>query len=90
MFQHITCGTASPTQSFCVKWVCPKLDMPADGYKHCLACILVHSMLLTDEINSPGGMLWFLKQYLHNKKNYRIFPLQPYIYKLQSCVALLI
>lgn len=53
MFQHITCWTASPTQSFCVKWVCPKLDMPADGYKHCLACILVHSTLLTDEIQFP-------------------------------------
>lgn len=40
MFQHITCWTTS-TQFICIKWVRQKLDMPADGYKHCLACILL-------------------------------------------------
>lgn len=61
MFQHIICWTTS-TQSICTKWVRQKLDMPADGYKRCLACVLVLFDAAERRNTIPRkGFLYFLK-----------------------------
>lgn len=61
IFQHVSCWTTSSTQSFCIKWVCPKLDTPADDYKlfgmHVGA--IVHCQKI--KYNSREGILYFLK-----------------------------